>query len=79
MINPKGEGAGTKVHMLYRRLAFYMDALNEIDDYFEYRCESKEDRAHVFEILTTLATKLRVESGWVTKEEHDEQFPATDD
>jgi hypothetical protein len=39
-----------------RRLA--IEALNQIDDYFEYRCKSKEDQAEVHRILEEFANKV---------------------
>jgi len=42
-------------------LAAYQHAINRIDDYFEYRMESKVDQAKVREILSELTTALSSE------------------
>lgn len=39
-------------------LTAYVEAINEIDDYFEYRNESKKDRERVHMILEKLTGKL---------------------
>lgn len=36
----------------------YVNHLNEIDDYFEYRCESKRDQSYVHTILNKLTIKV---------------------
>jgi hypothetical protein len=43
---------------LRNRLTIYQGAVNEIDDYFEYRNESKKDRKKVHEILKRLTENL---------------------
>ena len=46
---------------LNKRLAIYQKAINEIDDYFEYRYaqfDRKEIRKHVYDVLDNLAKKL---------------------
>jgi hypothetical protein len=37
----------------------YMHAVNDIDDYFEYRCKSKEDQSVVHGILDQLHSKFQ--------------------
>jgi len=44
---------------LERRLAMYSDAINEIDDHFEYSHESEADKGIVYDILTELAANVR--------------------
>ena len=44
---------------LEQRLAFYSEAVNKIDDYFEYGYMSVSDRDHVYGILTELAANVR--------------------
>jgi hypothetical protein len=39
-------------------LNLYIAAMNKIDDYFEYRCESKEDQEYVHEVLGELREEL---------------------
>ena len=39
-------------------LTAYQQAVNKIDDYFEYRMESKTDQAKVREILSELTGKI---------------------
>lgn len=41
-----------------RRLLAYQNAVNEIDDYFEYAMESKRDQKKVYQILGNLTDKL---------------------
>ena len=40
-------------------LPHYQKAINEIDDYFEYRMESKKDQAKVHRILAALTEQLK--------------------
>lgn len=46
---------------LRNRLGIYQKAINEIDDYFEYRNESKKDRKAVHGVLGRLTERLEVE------------------
>lgn len=39
-------------------LLAYQNAVNEIDDYFEYRCESDKDKRKVYKVLQTLTENL---------------------
>lgn len=39
-------------------LEAYQKAVNKIDDYFEYQCESKKDQARVHKILDELRKDL---------------------
>jgi hypothetical protein len=39
-------------------LELYIKAINEVDDYFEYRCESKKDQKKVHDILEQLTKEL---------------------
>jgi len=48
-----------KVSMLEDRLKQYQKAVNEIDDYFEYRHESITDAEMVKEILKDLTEAIR--------------------
>lgn len=41
-----------------KKLDAYIKAINKIDDYFEYRCKSKEDQKKVYEILKELTDTL---------------------
>ncbi len=41
-----------------KRAKIYSDALNEMDDYFEYRYKSKEDRDFVIDTLDNVTDKL---------------------
>lgn len=41
-----------------RRVLAYQDAINQIDDYFEYAMESKRDQKKVHQILGNLTDKL---------------------
>ena len=41
-----------------RRLAAFQHAVNQIDDYFEYRMESKKDQKKVHQILGNLTDSL---------------------
>ena len=45
----------------------YQNAINEIDDYFEYRNESKKDRKMVHSILEKLTRKLKEQNETNTK------------
>lgn len=40
-------------------LNLYTQAVNEIEDYFEYRCKSKVDQAEVHRILDELTEKIQ--------------------
>lgn len=42
-----------------KRLVAYMKAVNKIDDYFEYRCESKKDQQEVHKVLKELLGELQ--------------------
>jgi hypothetical protein len=43
---------------LKKKLSAYQEAVNKIDDFFEYANESKSDRERVHEILDNLTLKL---------------------
>lgn len=47
-----------KAFQLEQEVALSRKALNKIDDYFEYSCESKQDRARVYEILEEYAKEM---------------------
>lgn len=36
----------------------YRNFVNEVDDYFEYRCESKKDQQKVYQLLQNLTERL---------------------
>lgn len=40
-------------------LHLYRNAINALDDYFEYRCQSEQDQKYVHGVLNTLTTKLK--------------------
>lgn len=42
------------------RLKIYSDALNRIDDYFEYRNKSAEDKEYVRKVLSSVTSKLEL-------------------
>lgn len=42
-----------------KRLVCYQKAINSLDDYFEYSCESKKDRTKVYMVLEKLLLDLR--------------------
>ena len=42
------------------RARIYERALNHIDDYFEYRCESGQDKEFVITVLDSMTEQLRV-------------------
>ena len=42
-----------------KRLELYSKAINQIDDYFEYRNESRKDREVVYKILDKLTLSLK--------------------
>lgn len=42
-----------------KRLQIYQDAINRIDDYFEYRHESCVDKAFVMDVLDSLSNRLK--------------------
>ena len=44
---------------LEKRLAAYEQAINRIDDYFEYRHESELDKGYVRGVLESLTNKLK--------------------
>lgn len=39
-------------------LTLYANAINKIDDYFEYRCNSEQDRREVYKTLGNLTDKI---------------------
>ena len=39
-------------------LKCYVKAINRLDDYFEYRCESDKDRKYVYHTLNLLSKEL---------------------
>jgi hypothetical protein len=39
-------------------LECYVKAVNRLDDYFEYRCESDKDRQYVYHTLNLLSKEL---------------------
>lgn len=45
--------AAAKINTAYRT------AINEIDDYFEYQCDSKKDQKEVHKILARLTKKIK--------------------
>lgn len=47
-----------EIFKLERRLSMYQRAINEIDDYFEYRMESKKDQEEVRSILKKLTESI---------------------
>jgi len=49
----------TTEEVLRRRVIIYMKAINRIDDFFEYRNESKKDREVVHKILDALTVELK--------------------
>lgn len=49
----------------------YVEAINKIDDYFEYRSESVKDRSFVYGVLDKLSDKLKA------LEEKRKQIPPT--
>lgn len=48
-----------KTDRLTKRLMAYVEAINKIDDYFEYRASSSQDTRIVRKILTELTNKLK--------------------
>lgn len=48
-----------ELEVIRERLTFYMHAVNQIDDYFEYRMESKKDQEAVREILGELTENIK--------------------
>jgi hypothetical protein len=44
--------------MCGRLLDAYTRAINKIDDYFEYQCESSQDQAEVYRILKQLTDEI---------------------
>jgi hypothetical protein len=48
-----------EVERLQRLLGHYQQAINKIDDYFEYRNESKKDRDKVHGILESLTAEMK--------------------
>ena len=55
------EEADVLLLKLNKRLAIYQKAINEIDDYFEYRYaqfDREEIRKYVYDVLDSLAKKL---------------------
>ena len=47
------------VKQLETRLRVYEHAINEVDDYFEYRNESEQDKEYVRGILSRLTNRLK--------------------
>ena len=47
-----------KIATLEARVESYQEAINKIDDYFEYANESKSDRKEVHDILAELCHQL---------------------
>lgn len=43
------------------RAQIYSRALNYIDDYFEYRCESSQDKEFVLTVLNNMTEQLAAE------------------
>ena len=39
-------------------LKYYIEAINKIDDYFEYRSDSTKDRSFVYGVLDKLSDRL---------------------
>jgi len=53
-------------HKLSRTLLTYQAAINDIDDYFEYRYKSKKDKKYVYKVLNKLSKELsEIENGRV--------------
>ena len=46
------------IELLRARLSHYQKAINDIDDYFEYRMKSKEDQKYVHFVLANLTSNL---------------------
>lgn len=44
-------------------LSHYQRAINKIDDYFEYRCESEKDKQYVYKVLAELTEDITKEVG----------------
>ncbi len=49
---------GKRINELEAQLKHYQKAVNEIDDYFEYRMESKRDQKQVHFVLANLTSNL---------------------
>lgn len=49
---------GKRIKALETQLKHYQKAVNEIDDYFEYRMESKRDQKQVHFVLANLTSNL---------------------
>ena len=47
-----------EIKILKKRMEAYQEAINKIDDWFEYANESAKDREKVHEILDNLTLKL---------------------
>lgn len=45
-----------------RVLNLYQQAIDVIDDYFEYRCESKKDQRKIHQILENLTEELKAQN-----------------
>jgi hypothetical protein len=55
---PTYEDIRSTLKVANRRLLLFQEAVNKIDDYFEYSMESKKDQKKVFQILGNLTDKL---------------------
>lgn len=54
-------------------IQMYAKALNEIDDYFEYRYESEQDKFHVRKVLIDLNVKAYdIKRKWESQDEKDD-------
>ena len=55
---PTYEELRAKLQITERTLKLYTEAINKIDDYFEYRCNSEQDRREVYKTLGNLTDKI---------------------
>ncbi len=49
-----------QLRILTKQRDAYTDAINEIDDYFEYTNESQQDKDFVYDVLDRLSTNLAI-------------------
>ena len=49
----------TKLKVIMEQNRLYQNAINRIDDYFEYTCESTKDQQVVYKILDELNDSLK--------------------
>lgn len=55
---PTYEELLTKLQKAEKVLGAYVTAVNKLDDYFEYRCNSEQDRREVYKTLGNLTDKV---------------------